>query len=636
VTGWLLLVVATALVVGAAWFGARLAGTEPGFERALAVAMLTTVGIVLCSLAAGAAAHRYTRTGVLVAAAATALALGLLDRRWNGWGRGPRRPWWLRLERWQAALLLLATVAVVWRIVLAAILPPFAFDALTYHLTAVADWVQSGRIGANAYSFCCAQYPSNGELLSAWPAVFTRSDALVDVAQVGTAVVGALAVCALARWVGVSAGAAAAAGALFLVTPIVLTQANTPYVDVTFTALLLAASAFLVRFLDAEAFHVDRTRTGRSPRYGLLVLAGLAAGGALGAKHLAVAAVAILALLVAAHVSVAVARGRLGVATAVGIVVCFVACCALVGGSWYARSWIDTGDPVWPASVHAAGATIFRGREQIDQILTVPPGGGRAWWYEIARSWYHDLTFWSRRTYTYERRDGGLGPVWGWLGWAAVAGLGWWAVRRRPAVAVNLLGPFAVLFAIQPYRWWSRFTLYLPALAAVGLVLAIERGARGRAGTLLAAATVALATAGVALASWQIDPAGYGRVLDARDVLRLVDSDRSRTAGALFFPEYAWLDRVPPRAPIAVEEFAPSIRFVYPFLAPHFDRRVDLLTGRPGASLASRVRRNGIEFLAVESGGDYADWARASGLGFTPFWQGDGVTVLRRPLSSPS
>ena len=77
-------------------------------------------------------------------------------------------------------------------------------------------------------------------------------------------------------------------------------------------------------------------------------------------------------------------------------------------------------------------------------------------------------------------------------------------------------------------------------------------------------------------------------------------------------------------------------RFVYPFLAPHFERRVDLLTGRPGPGLAPRLRRDGIEFLAVESGGPYAAWARTSGLGFTRFWQGDGVTVLRRPLSSPS
>ena len=293
----------------------------------------------------------------------------------------------------------------------------------------------------------------------------------------------------------------------------------------------------------------------------------------------------------------------------------FAACCLLVGGSWYLRGWVDKGDPVWPASVHVAGATVFQGREQIGQILTVPPGGSRAWWYEVARSWYHDVTFWTRHAFGYEQRDGGLGPLWGWLGWAAVGWLAWWALRRRAVVAVNLIAPFALLFAVQPYRWWSRFTLYLPALAAIGLVLAIEKLGRPRAAALIAVTAIAL---------------------DAPGAVRLLDPGHRRTIGAVFFAEYAWLDRVPPRAPIGVEEFASSIRFVYPFLAPHFQRRVDLLTRRPGPWLGALLRRDRIELLAVESGGAYAAWARRSGLGFTTFWQGDGVTVLRRPLSSPS
>ena len=167
-------------------------------------------------------------------------------------------------------------------------------------------------------------------------------------------------------------------------------------------------------------------------------------------------------------------------------------------------------------------------------------------------------------------------------------------------------------------------------------MLAIEKLGRPRAAALIAMAAIALAAAGAALASWRVDPAGYGRVLDAPDVVHLLDPGHSRSIGGVFFREYAWLDRAPPRAPIAVEEFATSIRFVYPFLAPHFQRRVDLLTRRPGPWLGAQLRRDRIELLAVESGGAYAAWARRSGLGFTTFWQGDGVTVLRRPLSSPS
>ena len=43
-----------------------------------------------------------------------------------------------------AVVAILATAAAVWRFYAALMLPPYAFDALTYHLTMVASWI-SGR-----------------------------------------------------------------------------------------------------------------------------------------------------------------------------------------------------------------------------------------------------------------------------------------------------------------------------------------------------------------------------------------------------------------------------------------------------------------------------------------------------------
>ncbi len=623
------LVVSTVLVVWAAFLGARLARAAEGVERALAVATLTGVGVIGCSLVAGLV-DAYTRLGLTVAAAVLAAAATVAHRAVLGPLPRPSRPRLPTLRPWQLVLTLVAASALAWRVVLALVLPPFAFDALTYHVTAVAHWVQSGTVGANTYSFCCAHYPSNGELLDSWLAVFTHSDTLADAAQVAAALLGALAVAALARWIGVTPGGAVAAGALFVVTPIVLTQANTPYVDVTFVAFLLASAAFLVRFLDADAFRIGKTARRSQLQPGLLVLSGLAAGVAFGAKHFALPAVAVLSVLVAAHLVVARVRGRLGTGSALVLLATFVSCVAVVGGSWYLRSWIDTRNPVWPAAVHVGHTTVFAGRRDLGDLLTVPPGGNRAWPYEVARSWAHDLAFWTRRDYSYEERDGGLGPVWSWLGLPALLAFAWWAIRRQPVIAVNLLAPFALLYAVQPYRWWSRFTIYLPALAAPAIVLGIERLRARALARALALATVLLAVAGVALATWRLDPAGRGRVIDMRDVLGLVDAPASeRTDGALFFPEYGWLGRVALDAPVAIEEFAPSIRFVYPFLAPRFDRRVDLLTGLPGRRTSRRLARDRIRFLAVERGGAFDRWAAGQPRVFAPFAAAHGVRVFR-------
>ena len=623
------MVVASALVFWAAFLGARLARTAPGSERALAVATLAGAGVIGCSLVAGLL-DAYTPLGLTVTAALLAAAATVAHRVTLGSPPRPGRPRLPVLQPWQLALALLAAVALAWRVVLALVLPPFAFDALTYHVTAVAHWVESGTIDANTYSFCCGHYPSNGELLDSWLAVFTHSDTLADGGQIATALLAALAVAALARWLGVTSGGAVAAGALFVATPIVLTQANTPYVDVTFAAFLLAAAAFLVRFLDAAAFRIGKDAEPSALQPGPLVLAGLAAGVAFGAKHFALPAVAVLSVLLVGHLLAAVVRRRLGGGRAAALLVVFASCCALMGGSWYLRSWLDTRNPVWPAAVHVGHTTVFAGRRQLGDLLTVPPGGNAAWPYEVARSWAHDLAFWTRRDYSYEERDGGLGPVWSWLGVGAVLGLAWWAIRRRPAVALNLLAPFALLYAVQPYRWWSRFTIYLPALAAPALVLGIERIRSRSLARALAVATVLLALAGVVLATWRLDPAGRGRRLDMRDVLSLVGEPAGeRTAGALFFPEYEWLGRVPLDAPIAVEEFAPSIRFVYPFLAPRFDRRVDLLTGSPSRRTLARLGRDRIRFLAVEDDGAFARWAVARPRFLESYYTGHGVRVFR-------
>ncbi len=132
-----------------------------------------------------------------------------------------------------------------------------------------------------------------------------------------------------------------------------------------------------------------------------------------------------------------------------------------VGGYWYSRNWIETGNPVWPLRVAPAGVELFSGPERVDEYLTLPPGGERFWLVEVARSWYHDLVFWTRGDYSYEERDGGLGPVWSWLGWGA---------SRRPDLSRS---PEPARRDRQPRRshradlrrasvsWWSRFTISL-------------------------------------------------------------------------------------------------------------------------------------------------------------------------------
>ncbi|HEX3224949.1 MAG TPA: hypothetical protein VHQ89_02535, partial [Gaiellaceae bacterium] len=166
-TGWFLLVAATAAVALGAALASRLLRLGSPLDRLLAALVLAPAQVVLVSIVVGAMLHRFDRwwlfAGVVVfdvLLVAAALRLGVR--------RTPRlavRATIRELRPWQFVLVVAAAGAVAWRCVLALVLPPFAYDALTYHLTAVASWVQSGRIGPNPYAACCARYPANAEVL---------------------------------------------------------------------------------------------------------------------------------------------------------------------------------------------------------------------------------------------------------------------------------------------------------------------------------------------------------------------------------------------------------------------------------------------------------------------------------------
>jgi hypothetical protein len=193
-------------------------------------------------------------------------------------------------------------------------------------------------------------------------------------------------------------------------------------------------------------------------------------------------------------------------------------------------------------------------------------------------------------------------------------------------VALNLLLPLAAVFALQPYRWWSRFTVYLAAAGALAVAFGIER-LKGRRALHAAAATAAvcLAAIGAGIASWKVDPGGYGRSLSASQALRLVGAEGDRrTLGRLFFREYRWLDSTPSAASIGVEASADSIRFLYPLFGSRFQHRVVLLPAR-----RTRLGRT-LDYVVVGAGGGYDDALASPRSHFRRVSSVRGIHVYRR------
>ena len=254
-----------------------------------------------------------------------------------------------RRRPWASALVVLAGLALGWQLVVALVLPPYAFDALTYHLTTVAEWIRHGDLAPSPLDLCCAYYPATPELLITLPALLLGNDALVDVVQVPFVLLGAAATAGLARSAGVCRSGAAAAGALFVLTPAVRTQAPTDYVDVLQAALVLAALHSLTRF----------AVTGVPFR---LVVAGLAAGLELGTKGTGPIWAVVLFLAAIAAAVLAVRRGRVRAAAAVTAIGSSAVLGAVLGGWWYLRNSVTTGNPLYPFAVRVRGRRSSPGR----------------------------------------------------------------------------------------------------------------------------------------------------------------------------------------------------------------------------------------------------------------------------------
>ena len=192
---------------------------------------------------------------------------------------------------WVWVLGAFVAVEVLYLALCAYVLPPATWDSLTYHLVVVGEWLHADRIVQSPLSVLANTSPLNGELMFLWVGALTGSDLIVDVAQLGFALLGAAAVVAIARTVGVSRSGSLVSGFLFFLTPVVLSQSSITYVDVIYPALFLAGYALLLRFLVAD--RPPRNRPGLT-----LVLAGSACGLAAGTKSIGVvyATVAVVVL----------------------------------------------------------------------------------------------------------------------------------------------------------------------------------------------------------------------------------------------------------------------------------------------------------------------------------------------------
>lgn len=297
------------------------------------------------------------------------------------------------------------------------VLPIMSIDALSYHVPAAVQWLQTGRLGlyeiwyynpANTYS------PLGGSLFIAWLLAPMGNDSLARFVQV----VPLLAIFFGMVEVGRRLGASAAVAALIAVAA-VLSRPLVSHVHLPKDDLFLAAF-FLI------AVHAG-SKERMAERFGPWRL-GLAVGLLLATKYTALLTLPVLLLLIDQPIRAGWRWKQWMIAAALPV---------LIAGPWYVRNWVLTGNPLYPMDVAVGGVTVFEGMFKTGRSEQLQTFGG--FWKVMTRH-YHSVPPIQLTT---------LALL--WLGGIAIS---FRHLLREPMVRLCAVGPiigFGLFALLSPY-----------------------------------------------------------------------------------------------------------------------------------------------------------------------------------------
>jgi len=410
VWGWMPALLAVALLAWTGWQWCRQwrlpftdAGERLAFGLALSTGLLSYLVLALGLLGG-------LRPNVLWGAFGFVLLLGII-----AWGRmrgaaepALSRPW----QQW-----ILPGLIALWALPMVAS-PPAAtdWDGLSYHLAAPAIWLREGRIGYIPFMHH-SNFPFVIEMQYLWAMGVGMGAGGAKVFHWATLLITLWGILAFARRAGFAGTWAAAS---FVAVPVVLWESTVAYADLATTAYTLLCLLAAWNAAAEEDVSIRRR---------WLVLAGLMGGLALGTKMTALGSVGLLALLLLWEM---VRRRQVRFAEIAGCVVLAV----LVGAPWYLKTYIYTGNPVYPFFYE-----IFGGRNWTAENARIYREAQLA--FGLGREPYQLLMAPFNLTFYWNRFFDPL-PFVGSVGFVYLAGLiPLLLVRRLPDAA----------------RWWIVFSL---------------------------------------------------------------------------------------------------------------------------------------------------------------------------------
>ena len=302
--------------------------------------------------------HAISRTWVTVTCLLIASVVHLL------WGRhrnikADMEPvgTWLReglSSRW-AILIIVCGFVVSLSLSRALLMPPLAWDCLTYHLTFATLWIKKGTLllfKAPDQIQGCAHFPINGELFAAWLLLPFRTDLLVNIMNFPITFLGGIACYSIARELGLSRKEASFAPVLICFTPVIYSQITTEFLDNSIFAFSTISVLFTLRYLKKSNLRDA-------------LFSSVPAGILFGIKFTGIPVVGFIFITIA--LKTISLKNYSGLSKKLGFVMlCLLILCVL-GGRKYIFNSIDARNPVYPFPLKILNYEIFSGAQTLDK-----------------------------------------------------------------------------------------------------------------------------------------------------------------------------------------------------------------------------------------------------------------------------
>jgi len=258
---------------------------------------------------------------------------------------------WIRdglTSKW-AVLLIICGFVVFLSLSRALLMPPLAWDCLTYHLTFAALWVKKGtlllfkapdQIIDNVY------FPINGDIFASWLLLPFNNDLLVNIMNFPLTLLGGISCYAIARELGLSRKEASFAPALICFSPMIYSQISTSHVDNAVFTFCSAAVLFTLRYL-RQGHLYDK----------LLALA--ASGILFGTKHIGIPVAGIIFIVTIIKTIKLV--GYHGFLKKMSLIFLGLLIVCTLGGRQYIHNAIDARNPLYPFPLKIFNYEILEG-----------------------------------------------------------------------------------------------------------------------------------------------------------------------------------------------------------------------------------------------------------------------------------